>query len=79
MPNTKSNQSRSSSRCVKAKTQKTAAKRVKRTGTGEFRIRHAFKGHLLTRKGENRKRRLRQPGIASPSDRRAFQRLVPWS
>jgi large subunit ribosomal protein L35 len=77
MPKSKSKQSRSHSRCVKVKTQKTAAKRVKRTGTGKFRIRHAFKGHLLTRKSESRKRRLRQPGIASAADRRAFQRLVP--
>jgi large subunit ribosomal protein L35 len=61
------------------KTQKTAAKRVKITGTGEFRIRHAYKGHLLTRKSERRKRRLRHPGLASAADRRAFQRLVPPS
>jgi large subunit ribosomal protein L35 len=61
------------------RTQKTAAKRVKLTGTGEYRIRHANKGHLLTRKDEGRKRRLRQAGLVSAADRRAFQRLVPTS
>ncbi|MDH4179089.1 MAG: 50S ribosomal protein L35 [Armatimonadota bacterium] len=61
----------------KLKTQKTAAKRVSRTGTGKLRIRHAFKGHLLTRKSSTRQRRLRKPGIVSGADRRAFDRLVP--
>ncbi|MCJ7750364.1 MAG: 50S ribosomal protein L35 [Armatimonadetes bacterium] len=61
----------------KCKTQKTAAKRVSRTGTGKLRIRHAFKGHLLTRKSSTRLRRLRKPGIVSAADRRAFERLVP--
>ncbi|UCC67356.1 MAG: 50S ribosomal protein L35 [Armatimonadota bacterium] len=71
--------SRGRSRSVRAKlkTQKTAAKRVKRTGTGKLRIRHAFKSHLLTRKSAARLRRLRRPGIASASDRKQLERLVP--
>ncbi|MFB3879776.1 MAG: 50S ribosomal protein L35 [Armatimonadota bacterium] len=77
MPKSKSRQRRSLSPGAKAKTQKTAAKRVKKTGTGKVVVRHAFKGHLLTRKSERRKRRLRQPGVASAADRRAFERLVP--
>ena len=64
---------------IKLKTQKTAAKRVRRTGTGKIRIRHAFKGHLLTRKSAAQKRRLRKPGIASSADRQAMERLVPPS
>jgi large subunit ribosomal protein L35 len=59
------------------KTQKTAAKRVRRTATGKLRIRHAFKSHLLTRKGAERKRRLRKPGFVSASDKKQFDRLVP--
>ncbi len=61
----------------KQKTQKTAAKRVRRTGTGKLRIRHANHGHLGTRKSERHKRRLSLPGIVSPSDERQFNRLVP--
>lgn len=62
---------------VKMKTRKTAAKRVKRTGTGKLRIRHAYKSHLLTRKSASRLRRLRLPGEASRSDRKQLGRLVP--
>ncbi|MGD0112344.1 MAG: 50S ribosomal protein L35 [Armatimonadota bacterium] len=59
------------------KTQKTAAKRVKRTATGELRIRHAYKSHLLTRKSAQRERRLRKPGFVSAADKKQFDRLVP--
>jgi len=62
---------------MKLKTQKTAAKRVRRTGTGRLRIRHAYKSHLLTRKGSRRLRRLRAPGRVSASDRKQLARLVP--
>lgn len=61
----------------KQKTQKTAAKRVRYTGTGKIRLRHANKGHLGTRKSERRKRRLRAPGLASPADVKQLRRLVP--
>jgi len=59
------------------RTQKTAAKRVKRTGTGKLRTRHVNKSHLLTRKTTKRKRRLRKPALVSAADRKQFQRLVP--
>ena len=61
----------------KQKTQKTAAKRVKYTGTGKVRLRHANKGHLGTRKTEKHKRRLRVAGVASPADVKQLNRLVP--
>ena len=79
MSKSKSSRRKSSSRGPKLKTQKTAAKRVKRTGTNKLRIRHANKGHLLTRKTARRLRRLRKPGLVSPSDRKQFDRLVPPS
>ena len=59
------------------RTQKTAAKRVKRTGTGKLRARHVNKSHLLTRKAAKRKRRLRRPTLVSAADMKQFQRLVP--
>ena len=83
MPKSKSSKSkrklprrRSQSR-AKQKTQKTAAKRVSRTGTGRLRVRHAYKSHLLTRKSSRRLRRLRAPTEVAPSDRRQLRRLVP--
>jgi large subunit ribosomal protein L35 len=69
--------SKTSARGPKMKTQKTAAKRVKRTATGELRIRHAYKSHLLTRKSAQRERRLRKPGFVSAADKKQFDRLVP--
>jgi large subunit ribosomal protein L35 len=74
-----SRKNRTRSSRVKLKTQKTAAKRVKRTGTGKLRVRHAYKGHLLTRKPSRRLRRLRKPGFVSSADRQNFERLVPPS
>ena len=77
MPRRKSSKSKSRSRGAKLKTQKTAAKRVRRTGSGQLRIRHAFKTHLLTRKSARRERRLRQAGVVSRADRKQFRRMVP--
>ena len=73
----KTNRARSKSAPPKLKTQKTAAKRVRRTGTGKLRIRHAYKSHLLTRKSSARLRRLRRPGFVSSGDRKQLERLVP--
>ncbi len=61
----------------KQKTQRTAAKRVKRTGTGKLRIEHAYHGHLGTRKPARRQRRLGAPGFVSKADTKQFDRLVP--
>jgi large subunit ribosomal protein L35 len=61
----------------KQKTQKTAAKRVKRTGTGLIVLRHANHGHLETRKTQKHKRRLRLASPASAADMKQLNRLVP--
>ena len=42
----------------KLKTRKAALKRYKKTGTGNFLRRHAYKGHLLMKKSNVQKRRL---------------------
>ncbi len=62
---------------AKQKTQKTAAKRVKRTGTGKLRIEHAYHGHLGTRKTAKRQRTLTAPSFVSKADTKQFNRLVP--
>ena len=43
----------------KIKTNRGAAKRFRRTGTGAIKRRHAFRNHILTKKGQKRKRHLR--------------------
>ena len=44
----------------KLKTNRGAAKRFKRTGSGKLRRRRAFDNHILTKKAPKRKRRLAQ-------------------
>lgn len=40
----------------KLKTHRGASKRVKRTGSGKLRRRHAYRSHLLSKKRNSRKR-----------------------
>ena len=63
----------------KAKTRKSAAKRMGLTGTGKVTMRHSFVSHQLTRKGTARKRRQRLPGLMSGSDVRQARRMLPGS
>jgi large subunit ribosomal protein L35 len=42
----------------KMKTHRAAAKRYKVTANGKIKRRHAFRGHILTKKSAERKRRL---------------------
>jgi large subunit ribosomal protein L35 len=62
----------------KMKSHRGAAKRVKRTGTGKYKRMRAFKSHILTKKTRKRKRRLRQPDIASPGDARRLKKILPY-
>ncbi len=60
----------------KMKTDKGAAKRIKVTGTGRLRRRHAFLNHILEKKSANRKRRLASTGEISAADSRQIKRLI---
>ena len=60
----------------KMKTDKGAAKRVKVTGTGRLRRRHAFLNHILEKKSANRKRRLASGTEVAPADARQIKRLL---
>ena len=61
----------------KMKTHKGAARRIKKTGKGKFKIRHSYDDHIKTKKSSKRKRKLRKAGMASPSDSRRLRRLLP--
>jgi large subunit ribosomal protein L35 len=61
----------------KMKTNRAAAKRLKRTGTGKLRRRRANKSHILTKKSTKRKRRLRQATLVSRADEGRMNRLLP--
>ena len=63
----------------KIRTRKSAAKRVRVTGTGKVMLRHANKSHLLTYKSAKRKRRLAQDSPASRGDTKVIKRMVPYA
>jgi large subunit ribosomal protein L35 len=63
----------------KMKTNRAAAKRLKRTGTGKLRRRRANKSHILTKKTTKRKRRLRKPTLVDRADEKRMKRLLPGS
>jgi len=50
------------------KTVSSAKKRFKFTGTGKIKRKHAFKSHILTKKGTKQKRNLTQTGLIHKSD-----------
>jgi large subunit ribosomal protein L35 len=60
----------------KMKTNKSAKKRFKITGTGKVRRGHANKSHILTKKAPKRKRHLRKSEIASHGDSRRVKRML---
>ncbi len=63
----------------KMKTNRGAAKRIRRTGRGKLRRMRAYKSHILTKKSRKRKRRLRSATLVSGADARRLGRLLPKS
>jgi large subunit ribosomal protein L35 len=62
----------------KIKTKRSAAKRVRATGTGKLRRAKGWKRHLLEWKPSKRKRQLRRATLISPADEKQLRRLVPY-
>ncbi len=62
----------------KMKTNRAAAKRFKRTGSGKLRAQNAFRSHLLEKKTAKRKRRLRKGFILSASDVQRIKTMIPY-
>lgn len=52
----------------KVKTKSSAKKRFKVTGSGKIKRKHAFKSHILTKKGTKQKRRLTHIGLLDKAD-----------
>jgi len=61
----------------KMKTNRAAAKRFKKTGTGKLRRMKAYTSHILTKKSRKRKRNLRKPAIVSKADAGRIKKLLP--
>ncbi|ROO30424.1 50S ribosomal protein L35 [Salinisphaera orenii MK-B5] len=62
----------------KLKTNRGAAKRFKRTGSGKLRRRRAFGNHILTKKATKRKRRFAQGALVAEADQPSMDRLIPY-
>ena len=62
----------------KLKTRKSAAKRVKRTGTGKYRHFRAGKRHILTKKSAKRKRRLGKDAPVKKADVKRVKAALPY-
>ncbi|MDO3380013.1 50S ribosomal protein L35 [Geoalkalibacter halelectricus] len=62
----------------KIKTNRGAAKRFSKTGTGKIRRAKAFRRHILTKKSTKRKRNLRGGAIIDSRDHANVARLIPY-
>lgn len=62
----------------KIKTNRGAAKRFRKTGTGKIRRNKAYTSHILTKKTTKRKRDLRQSVIVAKSDVKNISQLIPY-
>ncbi len=61
----------------KIKTNKSAAKRFKVTGTGKLMRTHSLRNHLMINKGPGRSRRLAQEAQLSGTMKQRITRLLP--
>jgi len=62
----------------KIKTNRGAAKRFRKTGSGRVRRNKAFTSHILTKKSTKRKRNLRHATLVAKADERNISRLIPY-
>jgi large subunit ribosomal protein L35 len=60
----------------KMKTNRGAAKRLRKTASGKIKRMRANKSHILTKKAQKRKRRLRTATLVSKSDEKRMRRLL---
>jgi large subunit ribosomal protein L35 len=60
----------------KMKTNKSAKKRFKITGSGKVKRGHAMKRHILTKKAPKRKRHLRKADVTAKGDGKRVKRML---
>ena len=63
----------------KAKTKSGAKKRFKVTGTGKIKRKHAYKRHILTKKGTKQKRRLSHSAVVKKVDLGNVRPMLPYA
>lgn len=62
----------------KVKTSRAAAKRFKKTGTGQLKRMKAYKSHILTKKSQKRKRNLRKATITDSANVKSMKKILPY-
>lgn len=60
----------------KMKTNSSAKKRFRVTGTGKIKRKHAFMNHILTKKATKRKRNLAKDGLVDDADKGRVERML---
>ena len=63
----------------KMKSNRGAAKRFSRTGSGQYKCSHSHHRHILTKKTTKRKRQLRGTTTLAAADVPAVRRMLPYS
>ncbi|HIU74533.1 MAG TPA: 50S ribosomal protein L35 [Candidatus Pelethocola excrementipullorum] len=62
----------------KMKTNRAAAKRFKKTGTGKIVRNKAYKSHILTKKSQKRKRNLRKATVLDETNVKNMKKILPY-
>ena len=62
----------------KMKTNRAAAKRFKKTGSGNLKRNKAYRRHILTKKSTKRKRNLRKPAITDATNVKNMKKILPY-
>ncbi len=62
----------------KIKTHRGAAKRLKLTASGKFKMTKSFRRHILTSKSSKRKRQLRAPEFVAHANESNLRKLLPY-
>lgn len=60
------------------KTNRSAAKRFKKTGSGKLTRNKAYKRHILTKKSTKRKRALRQDVVVDSTNVKNMKKILPY-
>ncbi|NLW59955.1 MAG: 50S ribosomal protein L35 [Firmicutes bacterium] len=61
---------------AKMKTNRSAAKRFKLTGTGKIKKNKAYHSHILEKKSPDRKRNLRKADLVAAADAKRVKRML---
>ena len=60
----------------KMKSNSGAKKRFKKTGSGRIKRKKAYASHILTKKSQKRKRKLRQDALVDKSDEKRINKML---